>query len=153
MIMLYSVSEPIKSHVYCSGYILSSMMFDAVLYVATIFGGCGWPISARAVLMDVAFWQFSNNTPISDPMANVMTFIIILHYTCTGTFYGGIACISVLDFGPRKNTHLLCFMPLVLICSMHSHICGESVCFFCILLLHMDVSRCNFKIQLFFWRF
>ena len=49
-----------------------------------------------------------------------------------------------------KNTHLICFVPLVLICRMHQNICGEWFCFFCILLLCMDVSRCNLKIELFF---
>ena len=32
-----------------------------------------------------------------------MTFLIILNYTCNGPFSGFIACISVLDFGPRKQ--------------------------------------------------
>ena len=53
--------------------------------------------------MDVAFWQFSNNPPNPASVADAMTFLIMLHSTCTGTFYGGIYCIGVLDFGPRKK--------------------------------------------------
>ena len=50
--------------------------------------------------MDVAFWHFSNNTPNYASVADAITFLVILHYTCTGTFLGGIDCIGVLDFGP-----------------------------------------------------
>ena len=71
--------------------------------VATGVGGCWWPIYSRASLMDVAFWKFSSCTPKYDSVANAITSIIMLHSTCTGTFYGGIDCISVLDFGPRKK--------------------------------------------------
>ena len=53
--------------------------------------------------MDVAFWKFSNNLPNSTFMDDAMTFIIMLNSTCNGTFYGGISCIFVLDFGPRKK--------------------------------------------------
>ena len=53
--------------------------------------------------MDIIFWQFSDNTPNSYSMANVVTFLIMMHFTCTGTFFEGVACIIVLDFGPRKN--------------------------------------------------
>ena len=35
--------------------VLLIMMFDAVSHVATGIGGCWWPISARAVLMEVPF--------------------------------------------------------------------------------------------------
>ena len=47
-------------------------------------------------------------------MADAMTFLMILHYTCTGPFYGGMACIGVLDFGPRKK------YPPALICASGS---------------------------------
>ena len=53
--------------------------------------------------MEVTFWKFSNNPPNSDSVADVMTSLMILHSTCTGKFYGGIAVIGVLDFGPRKK--------------------------------------------------
>ena len=91
------------------------MLFSAVLSVVTGVGGCWWPISYRVVLMDVAFWQFSNNPPNSDSVADTMTFIIVLHSTCTGPFYGGFSFIGVFCFGPRKNIHRLCFVPLVVI--------------------------------------
>ena len=81
-------------------------------------------------------------------MGDIMTFLIILHFKCTGPFYGGIACIGVLGFFIVGNIHLLCFVPLVLICSMHPNICGESFRSFCIVLLHLDVLRCNLKIEL-----
>ena len=41
------------------------MLFAAVLSVATVVCGCGWPISAMAVHMDVTFWKFSDNNPDS----------------------------------------------------------------------------------------
>ena len=119
------------------------MLFGAVLYVATSVGSCWWTISARAVLMDVTFWQFSNNPPNSTSVVDAMKFLLTLNYTCTGKFYGGIACTSVLDFGTRKSIHLICFVPLVLIYGMHPNICGESLSFFSILLLHLDMLCCN----------
>ena len=79
------------------------MLFSAIISEATGVGGPGWRISARSVLMDVAFWQFSNNPPNYASVDDAMTFIIMLHSTCTVLFYGGIACISVLYFGPREN--------------------------------------------------
>ena len=53
--------------------------------------------------MAVVLWQFSNNTPNSASVDKAMTFLIMLHYTCTGPFWGGIGFIDVLDFGPNKN--------------------------------------------------
>ena len=101
-----SISDPIKSHIYCSRFfcfaVLLTMLFASVLYVATGVGGCRRPISARAVLIEVAFWQFSNDPLSSSSVADAMTFLTMLHFTCTGTFYGGIYFIGVLDFGPRK---------------------------------------------------
>ena len=119
------------------------MLFFTVLYVANSVGDCGWPIPAWDVLMDVAFWKFSNNPPNYDSVSDAMTFFIVLHSTCTGTFFEVIYGIGVFDFGPSKNIYLLCFMPPVLICTMHTNICGYSFCFFFILLFCLDVLRCN----------
>ena len=47
----------IAQDIFCFAVLLT-MIFDAVLYIATGVGGCWWPICARAVLMDVAFLQF-----------------------------------------------------------------------------------------------
>ena len=100
------------------------MLFAAVLSVDTSVGDSGWTIHVRAILTDVAFWQFSNDLPKYASVADSMKFIIMLQSTCTDTFSGGISCIGVLDFCPRKNIHLLCFVHLVLICRMHPNICG-----------------------------
>ena len=40
--------------------------------------------------MDVAFWQLSNNPPNYDSVADAMTFLIMMHSTCTGSFYGSL---------------------------------------------------------------
>ena len=93
---------PIALDLFCFAIPLT-MFFDAVLYFATGVGGCWWNISYMAVLTGVAFWKFSNNTPYSTSADDAMELIIMLHYTCTGPFYGGIYCIGVLDFGRRKN--------------------------------------------------
>ena len=125
------------------------MIFYDLLSVNTGIGGCEWPIFARAVRMDVTFWQFSNNPHNSAYMADAMIFLTILNSTCTGPFYGGIDFIGVFDFGTRKKQiHLFCFMPLVLICGMHPNIYGESFHFFYIMLLRLNVTRCNFRILL-----
>ena len=60
-------------------------------------------------------------------------------------FNRAITCISVFDLIPRKNIHLLCFVPLVLIYRMHPNICVGSLRFFCILVLRLDVSHCNLR--------
>ena len=90
MILSYSVYDPIKSRVYCSGYfcfaVPLTMLFAAVLSVATVVGGCEWPIYGRAVLVDVAFWYFSINPSNSSSVADAMTFLIIFYSTCTGPF-------------------------------------------------------------------
>ena len=83
--------------------VVLKILFADVFSIAIVVGGCGWPIYARVVLMDVAFYQFSNNPPNSSSVADTMTFLIMLHSTCTGPFSGGIACIGVLGFGPRKK--------------------------------------------------
>ena len=36
-------------------------------------------------------------------MDDAKTFVIMMHSTCNVPFLGGIDCISVLDFGPRKK--------------------------------------------------
>ena len=61
--------------------------------------------------MAVAFWQFSNNPPNSAFVDDSITFLVMLHSTCTGPFGEGIGCIGVLDFGPSKNISpaLLCY--------------------------------------------
>ena len=81
------------------------MLFDAVFSVSTCVGGCRWTIYARAVLIAIDFLHFSNNFTNSASLDYAIKFLIILHYTCTGTFLGGFDCIGVLDFGPSKNTH------------------------------------------------
>ena len=80
-----------------------TIMFAAALSVAIGVGGCGWAVYDRAVLIDIAFWKFSNNPPNYDSMYNAMAFLIMLHSTCTGPFSGCITCIGVLYFGPRKK--------------------------------------------------
>ena len=94
------------------------MLFAVVFSVSTGVGGCWWPIYVRAVLIDVAFRKFSNNPPNSDSVADATTFLIMLHSTCTGPFSGGISCIGVLDFGPRKIStgSALCLWLLYLGC-------------------------------------
>ena len=121
MILSYYVSVAIKYHVYCSRFFICfsvplTILFEAVLSVATGVGGCGWPNFDRAALMDVAFWQFINNFPDFDSMADTMKFLIMLHSTCTRPFWGGIVCICVLDFGPRIK------YPPVLFCASGSDI-------------------------------
>ena len=79
------------------------MKFAAILSVSTGVGGCWWPIYARALLIDINFWKFSKNPPNYASMDDAITFLIMLYSTCTGPFYGGISCISVLDFGLKKK--------------------------------------------------
>ena len=79
------------------------MFFSAVFSVSTGVGGCWWPIYARSILVDFAFWQFSNNPPNYDSVDDARTFLIMLHSTCTGPFSGGIYCIGMLDFSPSKK--------------------------------------------------
>ena len=43
------------------------ILFAAVFSVTTGVGGCEWPISARAVHVDVAFWYFQIILPILFP--------------------------------------------------------------------------------------
>ena len=83
--------------------VLFMMLFATVLFVATGVGGYEWPISARAVRMDVAFWQFSNNPPNSASVADAMTFLMMLHSTCTGPFSGGIALFWCVGFWSEEK--------------------------------------------------
>ena len=100
------------------------MIFDAVFSVSTSVGGYEWTISDRTVPMDVCFWQFSDHPPNSASVYDTMKFLIILHSTCNSPFSWGIDVIGVLYFGPKKNIHLICCMPLVLRCRMHLNIYG-----------------------------
>ena len=118
-----SFSEPIKSHVYCSGHFFSfslTILFAAVLSVATSVCGCRWPIYARAVLIDVSFWKFADNPPKYASLAYSITFLIILHSTYNGPFSGGIKCIGVLYFGLSKK-----YQPALLCASVF---CAWDVC-------------------------
>ena len=84
---------------------------SALSSVSTGVGGCWWPISVRDVLMDVAFWQFSNNPPNSDSVADAITFLIMMHSACTGPFSRGIYCIGVFYFGTSKKYPLALLRP------------------------------------------
>ena len=79
------------------------MLFANLFSVHTGVGGCWWVISVLVVLMAVSFWLFSNNPPNSTPVPDAITFRIMLHYTCTGPFWGGIDFIGVLDFVHKKK--------------------------------------------------
>ena len=80
-----------------------TMVFAAVSSVSTGVGGCEWPISARALQMDVAFWQFSNNFPNSASIADAVTYFMIMHSTCTGQFYGFIFLLVCLICASGSN--------------------------------------------------
>ena len=86
------------------------MLFAAVLYVATSVGDYWWTIYDRSVLVAADFWKFSKNLFNYVSAADAITFLIMIHSTCTRLYSGGIDCISVLDFGPRKkySPALLC---------------------------------------------
>ena len=79
------------------------ILFAAVFSVATGVGDCRWTIYTSSVLMDVSFWHFSNDPSNYTSVADAITLLIMLHSTCNGPFWGGIDCIGVLDFGPRKK--------------------------------------------------
>ena len=66
-----------------------TIMFTDVLSVATGVGVCWWPISDRDIIMAVAFWKFSNNPSNYASVDGAITFLIMLHSTCTGPFSGG----------------------------------------------------------------
>ena len=81
------------------------MLIATMLSVTNGVGGSGWELYAKAICMDVEFWQFSNNLPDSDSVTDAMTFLTIIHSTCTGLFSGGIYDMGVLlmSFGSRKE--------------------------------------------------
>ena len=87
---------------FCFAFPLA-ILFADLLSVANGVVGCGRLISDTSVLVDVAFWKFSNNPPNSASVSDAMTFLIMLHYTYTGPFPRVIACIGVLGFFPRKK--------------------------------------------------
>ena len=119
MILLDYVSDPLKYHVYCSRYfcfdVPLTILFSDVFGVPSLVGPSSW-ISLSGI--------FSNNPPNYAYVSNAITFLIMLHYTFTGTFFEGFSCIGVLYFGPRKNVLRICFVPLVLICRMNTSKCG-----------------------------
>ena len=92
----------IARDIFCFAVLLT-ILFAAVLSIATSFVGCWYPISTNAVSTKVAFWQFSNNPPNSASVADAFTSLMMLHSTCPGPFSGGISCIGVLGFGPMKK--------------------------------------------------
>ena len=57
------------------------------------------------VHMNVSFLYFSNNPLNPASVDDAMAFLMIIHYTCTGLFYGVIIIIVVLflDLSPRKK--------------------------------------------------
>ena len=61
--------------------VLSTMMFAAILSVATGVGGCWCLTFAKAVLMEVDFWKISNKRPNSSSVAGAITFLTMTHYT------------------------------------------------------------------------
>ena len=108
IVLLYSIAHPVNLMSIALDLVLavpSTVIFTAVLSVSTEVGGCRWPISARAVYVDVAFCQFSSNLSNYDSVADAMDFLIILHSTCTSLFSGGVAIFGVLliGFGPSKK--------------------------------------------------
>ena len=163
MCLLYSAPHPNKSHVDCAEYfcfvVPFTVSFEYVLYFSTGIGGCGWTISARAVGTDVTFWRFFKNANNYASVSDVITFLVILYSKCNGPFSWVVYAIGVLflDFGPRKNNHLLCCMPLVMRCKVHLNIYVGLSCFSDILSLGMDVTHCNSRtvwfISLFLWWF
>ena len=66
------------------------MLFSAVFTVSTTAGGFGRPISDSTVLMDVTFWQFTDNPPNYASVSDAMKFIIMLHSTCNVPFSGSL---------------------------------------------------------------
>ena len=78
-------------------------------------------------------------------MPQFFLFCFIRHVLARFVLGGGRggSVIGVLDFGPRENIHLLLCVTLVLIYGMHLNICVESLLLFYILLLSLDMTRCN----------
>ena len=84
-----------------------TILFYAVLSIYTGVGGCEWTISAMAVLMDVAFWKFSNGLLNSDSVADAMTFIMILYSTCTVPLPGKFLLLVCWILVRGKKIHLI----------------------------------------------
>ena len=140
--------HPIKSHVHCSGPLFCCSIHDVVFYCVVCWH-CFLLLwvdhFCQGVTYECCLFEFSNDPTNSDSVADSITFLIILHSTCTGPFSWFIAIIDMLllDFWPSKNIHLFCSMPLVVRCGMHMNICVESSRFLCILSLCLDMMHCN----------
>ena len=119
------------------------MLFIDVLSAATGVGACGCPIHAKEVRMYADFWPLSNNPPNSAFVVDAMSFLNILYSKCTGLFPGCIDFIDMLGFWPRKKIHLICFVRLVPRCILQQNMIGESFCLFYIMVLRLDLARCN----------
>ena len=117
--------------------VLLTILFADVLSGASGIGGCRWPISVRAVLIEVSFWQFLNNPSSSASVADSVTFLMMM-YSLELAFWSLVL---------GKNFLRTCFVPPVLICRIHWITCGVSFRFICILLLRLDVLRYNLEIK------
>ena len=119
-----------------------TMLFAIVLSAANGVGGCQWPISARNVLMDVAFWKFSNNAP---NYASVIECHDIYHYS---EFYMQWS----ISRGHFLYKCVKCWFqgkypPALLSASVSdTQDASEYIFyFFCILLMCPDGSHCSFR--------
>ena len=145
MILSDFVSDPIKSHVYCSRYFLFCRSVDNSVCCSfppmlVVFGVPSLPRPPAWKSISVIF---SNKPPNSDPVDDAIIFLVMLNSTCTSLLSRGISCIGVLGFFLGQNILRLCFVPLVLIVRIYTSKCGESFYFFCIPLLRLDVLQCN----------
>ena len=93
------------------------MIFTAVFSVDTCVGGCGRPIYAREIHMDVSFWKFSKNTPNYASVDKAMQFLMIMHSTCTCPFSDGVSVIGVLLLDVLVNSviHRSCYICIAII--------------------------------------
>ena len=57
------------------------------------FFGWGWPSSSRVTRMGQARWAARKRPPVSASAAEAMTFLIVLHMTCTGEFVMGVGVV------------------------------------------------------------
>ena len=80
-----------------------TMLFANVLSVSTGVGGYWWSMSARAIVVAVAFLVVLKYSSLLFFFDDAMTFLIILYSTFTGPFWGGVYCIGVLHFGTSKK--------------------------------------------------
>ena len=81
-------------YIFCLA-ILFAILLSAKFSVSAGVGVCRWTIYDRSVRIEVYFWRFLNNPPNSDSVAEAMTLRMMLHSTCMGPFYWGIAYIRV----------------------------------------------------------